>query len=187
MRNASHARIALACLALLVWTPTRSAAGDKVPFRIVVTNNGKPATAEYQLLAMGSHDDLVAKGTVKGNTTVKVPPDQYRLRITLTEALDKPVETRDSVTIPSSGDGKTEIKFETGTITLVIYKGGQKKSCKLKLRRPGGGEWMAAQSDKPITLTPGEYEAELTIANVPHTVHGLFVNIGGTQNIPVQL
>jgi len=188
MTHASTKWFCLTILAALVLASSGAAAGDKVQFKIVVTNNGKPATADYQLVTQASTPEIVSKGSVKGNAVIKVPPDSYKLRVTLTEAVDKAVETQDNVSVPSSGDGKVEIKFTTGTITLVIYKGGQKKTCKIKLRRPGGGEWLpAVQSGKAITLSPGEYEAEIIISNVSHTVHGLFVQAGGTQNIPVQL
>jgi len=174
-------------LILALWSQT-AWAGSKASFKLTVKNNGKSAGFEYVLLTTSSKPEVVDKGKGKGTVTLKAAADTYKLKVTLTEALDEPTETVEEIDIKSDGSGKGEVKFSTGTLTLTVFKGGRKKKCNVKLRRPGGGQWLPSfKTGKSVSLSAGEYEAKVTIGKVPHTVSGIFVMEGATQTIPIQL
>ncbi|MBN1774249.1 MAG: hypothetical protein JXB32_23520, partial [Deltaproteobacteria bacterium] len=127
---------------------------------------------------------------VEANRELEVPVATYRVKVTLTEALDDPVRSQDDVRVAAGAPATVKIDFEVSRITLVCRKGDADVQGEVKIRRPGASTWLGpVRCGEPFVVSGGSYEAQVTAAgaSAPVTIDRVQIMAGATQRLPLHL
>lgn len=157
---------------------------------INVRAGGQDAKAQVVINSTGPEPEQVAKG--HSGSPISVPSGSYDVEITCTDLVDHPSQQLRDVEV-SGETVEREATFPAGTITLHVKRGGRVlRNAPLTLTKVGGEECPGtARTGTPFRLSPGQYEAEITIgrgrSKMAHSITGIQVYDGATRNIPVSL
>jgi hypothetical protein len=164
--------------------------------RVNVRAGGGPARAMIKISMPSERAREVARGDAGG--AIAVPPGSYDLTVTCLELLDQPTVTVSGVAVQGGKALVQEVTFPAGTVVVnVAYAGKLIPHLELLLRkRPGRVGAIPlpqlAASGVPFKLSPGQYEAEVTIpagihkaprGDIKQTIGGIDVVDGQTKTV----
>jgi len=154
--------------------------------KVEITANGEAADAEVELQPAGGGRTV----TVEANRAAEVPAGAYRVKATLTAALDDPVRTQDDVRVTAGALTAVRIDFDVSRITLVCRRGDTDVQGEVKIRRPGASAWLGpVRCGEPFLVSGGTYEARVTAAgaSAPVAIDRVQIMAGATQRLPLHL
>ena len=154
--------------------------------KVEITANGEPSDAKVELQPAGGGRSVI----VEANRAAEVPAGTYRVRATLTAALDNPVRTRDDVRVTAGAQTAVRIDFDVSHITLVCRRGDSDVQGEVKIRRPGAAAWLGpVRCGEPFLVSGGTYEALVTVAgaSAPVAIERVQIMAGATQRLPLHL
>ena len=129
----------------------------------------------------------VAKGP--SGRPISVPAGRYDVTITATELIDAPTQQLRDLHVAAGETVERQATFPSGTITLVITRGGRGlKNAELRFTR--GGEELpgVAKVGEAFKISPGTYEAAIALGKgTRHTITGIQSYDGAKRTIPVEL
>lgn len=156
---------------------------------INVRAGGKTGEGIIKVFSKGTEHQEIAKG--KTAQPISVPPGSYELEIICTTLLNKPSQ---SITVDSLAPAQRfekEISFPAGTIILQTIKGNSNlKGLKMRFKREGEEQFFegTGKTWEPITLSPGRYDAEVTLKKgVVFPINSIDVYEGSTRTIPIEV
>jgi len=155
---------------------------------VTIRSGGGSAKGQVVVTTSEAEPREVAKGPT--GRPLGLPPGTYDVSVTCTDLVDQPTLTLDDVAVAGE-TVEREVSFPSGEITLFIRQGGRVlKNKALRIVPEGGGEAFPgkAYSGKAFKITPGHYEAEITLGRkVKHSITGIQAYEGARRQIPVDL
>ncbi len=161
--------------------------GSGATITVVAKIERQLAQAEVKVMSTASEPREVAKGL--SGQPLSVSDGSYDLYITCMDLLDQPTITIRDVIVQPGATVEREANFPSGTVTLHVKVGGRTlKKKTLVLFKDGEAVPGKAKTGLPFKLTPGPYEAEVSVGRKAKSrITGIQVYEGAKRNIPVSL
>ena len=145
--------------------------------------DGKPVSAHARLL---DSERTVEFGM---GEEISLEPGTHRVEVAVSDAetlVDKPSQQLE-VFIEPGEQAKPVVSFPFARVQLnVLVAGRPQPGAALKLIRNGSVVADLKTSTTPILVTPGKYEADVSVQGATMRVKGLVFFEGSTQTVPVR-
>ena len=158
--------------------------GSQGAFLGTLTLNGKEAKGKVTVKRADNSGEVVKDG-LPANSEIRLDPGKYDFVFTTPKIVGTPEFTLRDVEIEKGRRIKQEVRIPVGEITLVTGARCQKKP--VKIRQKGATDWYSGKfyTCVPLTLMPGEYDAEMRQGRSVTPISGIQVYDGGIRNVPI--
>ncbi|MFK7990231.1 MAG: hypothetical protein AB8I08_29695 [Sandaracinaceae bacterium] len=183
-------------------SPARNAPADEPPpapppsgpgqLTVQVEAGGNEVSATVRVVDSGG--DTVAEG--QAGQTFALEAGQYRVYAAIGDdsvLIDTPTREYDGRAVVSPGDTEeVTVEFGIARVRLDVRRGGRSVArWSARVRRQGGmsgdEEIELTPSEDHVAISPGRYDATLTLGGEQISVNGLIFQGGATQTVPVNV
>jgi hypothetical protein len=121
---------------------------------------------------------------------ITLPAGNYQMEISIRDAAalaDRPTQKR-ALLLKPGDDARLEARFRWAKVTLNVLVGGRAQAgANVKLLRDGEVVAEMKSGAPPAAITPGRYEADVSLKGTVIRVKGLQFPEGATQTVPVRV
>lgn len=159
---------------------------------VQVEAGGNEVSATVRVVDGGG--DTVAEG--QAGQTFALEAGQYRVYASISDdsvLIDTPTREYDGRAVVSPGaTEEVTVEFGIARVRLDVRRGGRSVArWSARVRRQGGmsgdEEITLSPSESHVAISPGRYDATLTLGGEQITVNGLIFQGGATQTVPVNV
>jgi hypothetical protein len=164
------------------------ASGSATPstLSVVAVVAGQPTPASVRVL--DAQGGVAAEGTSGGS--LSLPAGSYALEVTISDAtamIDTPTQ-RSELQLEPGQAANVQTEFRWAKVTLDVRVGGRsQRGAKVVLLRNGEPVAEMKSGAAPVPITPGRYEADVSLPGRTVRVTGLHFPDSAMQTVPVNV